>query len=52
MDTQPWRFRLHWWRHPSSVWGFYDRKKCYIAPINHKKPGKEVRIEDTTPYTS
>ena len=39
--------------HPSSVWGFYDsRKKCYIAPINHKKPGKEVRIEDTTPYTA
>ena len=38
--------------YPSSVWGFYDksRKKCYIAPINHKKPGKEVRIEDTTPY--
>jgi hypothetical protein len=39
--------------YPSSVWGFYDsRKKCYIAPINYKKPGKEVRIEDTTPYTA
>lgn len=39
--------------YPSSVWGFYDsRKKCYIAPINHKKPGKEVRIEDTTPYSA
>ena len=39
--------------HPSSVWGFYDsRKQTYIAPINHKKPGKPVRIEDTTPYTA
>ena len=38
---------------PSSVWGFYDsRKKCYIAPINHKRPGKEVNIRDTTPYSA
>ena len=39
--------------HPSSVWGFYDsRKQTYIAPINHKKPGKPVRIEDTSPYSA
>ena len=39
--------------HPSSVWGFYDsRKKQYIAPINHKKPGRPVNIEDTSPYSA
>ena len=39
--------------HPSSVWGFYDNKKeCFIAPINHKKPGKVVNINDTTPYSA
>ena len=38
---------------PSSVWGFYDNKKgCFIAPINHKKPGKVVNINDTTPYSA
>lgn len=37
----------------SSVWGFYDtRKKTYLAPINAKKPGKPVRIEDTSPYSA
>lgn len=36
-----------------TIWGFYNTKKRqYLAPINSKKPGKEVRIEDTTPYTS
>ena len=39
--------------HPSSVWGFYDsRKKQYIAPINYKKPGCPVNIEDTSPYSA
>ena len=39
--------------HPSAVWGFYDNKKgFFIAPINHKKPGKVVNINDTTPYSA
>jgi hypothetical protein len=39
--------------HPSSVWGFYDsRKKSYLSPINHKKPGKPVNIKDTTPFSA
>ena len=38
---------------PRSVWGFYKPKsKKYYAPINHKKIGKEVRIEDTRPYSA
>ena len=38
---------------PRSVWGFYKPKtKEYFAPINSKKIGKKVRIEDTTPFTS
>ena len=38
---------------PRSVWGFYKPKsKKYYAPINHKKVGKEVRIEDTRPYSA
>ena len=38
---------------PRSVWGFYKPKsKKYYAPINHKKMGKEVRIEDTRPYSA
>ena len=37
----------------SSVWGFYDaRKGTFLSPINAKKPGKPVNIEDTTPYTA
>ena len=37
----------------SSVWGFYDtRKKTYLAPINAKRPGKPVKIEDTSPYSA
>jgi len=36
-----------------TIWGFYNTKtKQYHAPINSSKVGKEVRIEDTTPYTS
>ena len=39
--------------HPSAVWVFYDNKKgCFIAPINHKKPGMVVNINDTTPYSA
>ena len=38
---------------PKSIWGFYKPKsKKYYAPINHKKMGKEVRIEDTRPYSA
>jgi hypothetical protein len=38
---------------PRSVWGFYrPRTKEYFAPINSKKIGKKVRIEDTTPFTA
>lgn len=36
-----------------TVWGFYNpKKRVYYAPVNVKTIGKEVRIEDTTPYTS
>jgi len=36
-----------------SIWGFYSpKKRIYYAPINSKTPGKEVNIEDTTPYTA
>jgi hypothetical protein len=35
------------------IWGFYNKKtRTYYSPINSSKVGKEVRIEDTTPYTS
>ena len=38
---------------PKSIWGFFKpRSKKYYAPINHKKIGKEVRLEDTSPYTA
>ena len=38
---------------PKSIWGFYKPKsKKYYAPINHKKVGKEVRIEDTHPNSA
>ena len=38
---------------PRSVWGFYKPKtKEYFAPINSKKIGKKVRIEETSPYTA
>ena len=36
-----------------TIWGFYDtRKRTYIAPINSKKPGEPVSINETTPYTA
>ena len=36
-----------------TIWGFYDTKKeCYIAPINHKRPGKVVDINDTRDFTA
>tara|TARA_Y100000004_G_scaffold165882_1_gene197109 strand:- start:2759 stop:3055 length:297 start_codon:yes stop_codon:yes gene_type:complete len=37
----------------STIWGFYNFKKNqYFAPINAKRMGNAVDIEDTTPYTS
>ena len=36
-----------------SIWGFYNTKKqCYIAPINHKRPGKPVDLNNTTAYSA
>jgi len=36
-----------------TIWGFYDtKKKVYCAPVNPKKPGDVVDINDTRPYTS
>jgi len=36
-----------------TIWGFYHTKKGkYYAPINSKKVGKEVLINDTTPYSA
>jgi hypothetical protein len=36
-----------------TIWGFYSpKKKLYYAPVNSKTIGKEVSIEDTTPYSS
>ena len=36
-----------------TVWGFYNpKKRVYYAPINSKTIGKEVNIENTTPYTA
>ena len=38
---------------PKSIWGFYSpQKRKYYAPINSKKVGKEVDIQDTTPYSA
>ena len=35
------------------IWGFYNTKKQqYFAPINSKKVGDPVDINDTTPYTA
>jgi hypothetical protein len=40
-------------RIPRSIWGFYNLKtKSYYAPINSKTVGKQVRFEDTTPYSA
>lgn len=36
-----------------SIWGFYNVKtKEYQAPINSKTVGKNVRIQETTPYSA
>jgi len=38
---------------PKSIWGFYSsKKKEYYAPIDAKKVGAIVKIEDTTPYSA
>ena len=35
------------------IWGFYNSKtKTYHSPINSKTVGKEVDINDTTPYSA
>lgn len=40
-------------KHPSSVWGFWNKKKkVFLSPINHKKPGKVVDIGNCTPYSA
>jgi len=36
-----------------TIWGFYNTKTAkYYAPINHKKCGDVVDIEDTRDYTA
>ena len=36
-----------------TIWGYYSSKKDqYYAPINSKKVGAPVDINDTTPYTA
>ena len=36
-----------------TVWGFYKPKKhTYYAPVNVKTIGKEVSIDNTTPYSA
>lgn len=36
-----------------TVWGFYNpKKRVYYAPVNAKTIGKEVNVNDTTPYTA
>lgn len=38
---------------PKCIWGFYKPKtKVFHAPINHKKVGAVVNIDDTRPYTA
>lgn len=35
------------------IWGFIRNKDgAYIAPINAKKPGKVIEINDTRPWTA
>jgi hypothetical protein len=37
----------------TTVWGFYSpKKRVYYAPVNVKTIGKEVNVNDTTPYTA
>jgi len=36
-----------------TIHSFYDtKKKQWLAPINAKKPGKPVKVEDMRPWTS
>ena len=36
-----------------SIWGFYNTKKqCYLAPINHKRPGKTIDVKSTSAYSA
>ena len=36
-----------------TVWGFYKpKKRTYHAPVNIKTIGKQVDINNTTPYTA
>lgn len=36
-----------------TIWGFYNiKKRQYLSPINSKKVGNVVLIDNTTPYTS
>ncbi len=36
-----------------SIWGFYNTKKrCYLAPITHKRPGKIVTLDKTSAYSA
>ena len=36
-----------------TIWGFYNvKQRTYFSPINSKKPGAEVSINETTPYTA
>jgi hypothetical protein len=36
-----------------SIWGFYNiKKRCYIAPITHKRPGKIVSLDRTSAYSA
>jgi hypothetical protein len=37
----------------ATVWGFYaPKKRVYHAPINATSIGKEIDIQNTTPYTA
>jgi hypothetical protein len=37
----------------ATVWGFYSpKKRVYYAPVNAKTIGKQIDIENTTPYTA
>jgi hypothetical protein len=36
-----------------TIWGFYNKiKDEYYSPINSKKIGKKIKIEETNPYSS
>jgi hypothetical protein len=36
-----------------TIWGFYKpKKRIYLAPVNVKTIGKQVDINNTTPYTA